>query len=127
MNGMAVSPAWMPTGYSSNWNAVIVMLGEFTGKNEPRIRDLGWGRMWLAMGRRIYTYPGEPWGFDNGAFRHWVAGETFDADAYAKRLDEARAVGDPYLAVLPDLVAGGKASLAMSWDWLQRETDPTWP
>ncbi len=102
------------------------MVGEMTGRNVSRLQRLGWGRMWVARSRRIYTYKGEPWGFDNGAYRDWVHGRPFDEGAYADRLARALAHPCPYLAVLPDLVAGGLASLHRSAAWLPRVT-PSWP
>ena len=96
-----------------------------TGKNVPRLQRLGWGRMWIARGRNIHTYPGEPWGFDNGAYRDWIEGVPFDEGAYRDRLARARDVGTPYLAVLPDVVAGGHKSLELSLRWLEREA--AWP
>jgi hypothetical protein len=107
--------------------ASVVMVGEMTGCNVPRLERLGWGRMWVARGRNISTYPGEPWGFDNGAFRDWRDGVPFDESAYAGRLDRARGAGIPYLAILPDIVGGGAASLAMSVRWLVKESDADWP
>lgn len=98
--------------------ALTVLVGEFTGKNVPVIQALGWGRMWIARDRNIYTYPGEPWGFDNGAFRDWVAGEEFDADAYRACLAKALANPEPpVLAVIPDVPGDGPATLAMAERW----------
>lgn len=95
------------------------MVGEFTGRRTARLRRAGMGRMWIARGRNVYTYPGEPWGFDNGAYRDWVAGVAFDEDAYRLSLAKAVAHPDPpFLAVLPDVPAKASESLAMSDRWL---------
>lgn len=108
----------------------MVLLGECTGKRVPRMRELGWGRMWIARGRNIYTYPGEPWGFDNGAFRDWTNRPTpmtpdmFDGGAYRERLAKAMEHPDPWLAVVPDL-PGSALSLAYSLRW--RDSLPDWP
>jgi hypothetical protein len=96
----------------------MVLLGEFTGRRVPMIQALGWGRMWIARGRNIYVYPGEPWGFDNGAFRDWVAGTPFNAEAYRESL--RRAVAQPHpptLAVVPDVPGNGPATLRMAETW----------
>ena len=106
------------------------MLGEFTGRNERVIQRLGWGRMWMAIGRNIYLYDGEPWGFDNGAFRDWtnkpapMQPEQFDGAAYRERLAKAMDHPEPLLAVVPDL-PGNSASLDYSLRW--RDTLPDWP
>ncbi len=105
-----------------------VLVGECTGRLVPELKELGWGRMWVARGRHIYTYgAGEPWGFDNGAYRDWKAGEYFKESEYLKSLDKAEAhPHKPYLAVLPDIPAGGEASLALSVDWLERVPEFPW-
>lgn len=100
------------------------MIGESTGTRvEETCRRLGWGRMWVH--RKIRLLPGEKWGFDNGAFPAWVRGEKWDADAWLTRMKAARQLGQPYLAVLPDLPARGLESLAFSLDWYPRL--PPWP
>lgn len=110
--------------------AVKVLLGECTGRRVPIMKALGWGRMWIARGRNIYTYPGEPWGFDNGAFRDWsnrpapMLPEMFDAPAYWERLAAAQDHPAPWLAVVPDL-PGSPHSLAYSLRW--RDSLPSWP
>lgn len=96
-----------------------VLLGECTGRRADMLEALGWGRMWVARDRFIYTYPGEPWGFDNGAFRDWSAGLEFDEVAYQRALERAVEQPNPaLLAVLPDIVAGGMKSLDFSLRWL---------
>jgi hypothetical protein len=61
------------------------------------------------------------WAYDNGAFADWKAGRTFDGNTFwtdihiiASRPKEHR----PDFAVLPDIVAGGHASLIFSLTWL---------
>ncbi len=98
-----------------------VLVGECTGRLIPELQELGWGRMWIARDRNIYTYDGEPWGFDNGAYRDWKAGQVFSEGAYLDSLDKALVQGSqPYLAVLPDVPTAGKASLELSLHWLER-------
>lgn len=103
---------------------MIFLVGECTGRRVAMIQEYGWGRMWIARGRNIYTYPGEPWGFDNGVYRDWSAGKGLDESAYRKSLD--RALGHrqpPYLAVLPDVVGDADASVEMSHKWLNELGD----
>lgn len=98
-----------------------VMVGEGSVGFTTLLERLGWGRMWIARTRNIYTYPGEPWGLDNGAYGDWTRGESFQSDAFLAVLDKAQAVAEPpYLAVLPDIVGGGHKSLALSESWLNR-------
>lgn len=112
-----------------------ILLGEFTGRRVERIQTRGWGRMWMAVDRRIYTYPGEPWGFDNAAFRYFRAGTPFDGESYLSRLfakatRHAELAGAPTLAVVPDIVAGGERSLIFSRLWVDTcrgELRRTWP
>jgi len=83
--------------------------------------------MWIARTRNIYTYPGEPWGLDNGAFRDWKDGKVFDGDQFMRVMDKAAAMPEPpYLAVLPDRPGLGAESLALSWSWLDR-VPREWP
>lgn len=88
------------------------------------LREMGWGRIWIDQ--RPTPYPGEPWGFDNGAFKNWRNGTAFDEGVYLTRLEKAHAVGRPYLAIVPDLVARGKESLEFSLSWLPR-LPSDWP
>lgn len=98
-----------------------VLVGECTGEYwVPKLQALGWGRMWIARGRNIYTYPGEPWGLDNGAFRDWKDGVPFDGDQFARVIEKAEKHPPPYLAVLPDIPGGGLASYELSMSWLDR-------
>jgi hypothetical protein len=67
---------------------------------------------------------------DNGAYRNWLAGESFDGDTYLRAVDRAVSVETPdtpiYFAVIPDIVAGGLESLTFSLAWLDRMPQ-TWP
>lgn len=96
-----------------------VLIGECTGKYADEAHWLGWGRMWIARDRNIYTYRGEPWGLDNGAFRDWKDGKPFDADLYRRVLDKALARPEPpMLAVIPDAPGNGPETLRMAEKWL---------
>lgn len=108
-----------------------VLVGECTGGWANELPELGWGRMWIARGRNIYTYPGEPWGLDNGAFRDWtnrpepMQPEQFDGDQFMRVLRKADEHPRPMLAVVPDL-PGHPDSLAYSLRWRERLPDG-WP
>lgn len=95
-------------------------MGECHGIWIPRLRELEWGRMFVARTCAVSLYPGELWGFDNGAYRDWVRGEPFNEAAYLKSLKKAERAGVPELAVLPDIVAAGHRSLEFSYSWLDR-------
>lgn len=94
-----------------------ILVGECTGQLGQKVEELGWGRMWIARSCNIYTYPDEPWGFDNGAYRDYSQGQSFNEVAYRKSLGRAIEHGVPYMAVAPDIVAGGERSLAFSVAW----------
>jgi hypothetical protein len=105
---------------------MIVMLGD-TRKSDwlPEIRRRGWGRMVIDKPPKIW--PGEPWGFDNGAYSAWRAGRPFPAEEFSRRLEVAqRIAGTPYLSVTPDIVAGGLRSLEFSLRWLKK-LPAEWP
>jgi hypothetical protein len=88
------------------------------------LQQHGMGRM--VIDKAIRPYHGEPWGFDNGAYRDWLSGNDFDGDAFETRLETALSLGAPYLAVVPDIVAGGEKSLIFSLSWLDR-LPKEWP
>ncbi|WP_457679206.1 hypothetical protein [Thermovibrio sp.] len=73
----------------------------------------------------IRPYPGETWGFDNGAFGDYLKGKEFDSDRYKRALEGALKIAEkfhpPCLAVIPDIVGGGQKSLELSLNWLDRE------
>lgn len=100
------------------------LVAETHGVNVPVIRELGVGRMWIARTCAISTYPGEVWGFDNGAYRDWVRGEPFNVREYEKTLAKALAKEEPpLLAVLPDIPAAGPRSADYSLEWLDQLGD----
>ena len=77
--------------------------------------------------RKIDPFPGEPWGFDNGAFGFWTRGNRFEEDVFQRRFERGYATGNrPYLAVAPDIVGGGDMSLAFSLKWRDRLPND-WP
>ena len=96
-----------------------VLIGECTGKPADRAEALGWGRMWIARGRNIYTYPGEPWGLDNGRFRDWAEGVPFDQDLFWRAIEKAKGQDEPpYLAVVPDEPGNADMTMILLEDWL---------
>ena len=61
---------------------------------------------------------GEPYATSTGAVVMYII-------PFLKRLEAARSIGRPYLAVAPDIVAGGLKSLDYSLSWMDRL--PEWP
>lgn len=62
------------------------------------------------------------WIFDNGAFSAWRNARPFDAVAFTKALFKVKSDHPPDFGVLPDIVAGARASLEYSLGWLQSVT-----
>lgn len=84
--------------------------------------------MFLRGPRTLYE--GEEWAFDNGAFPWWKEGKPFDENTFQRRLEKCYNIlpYPPYLAVLPDIVAGGDASWDFSMKWLNSGKLPKeWP
>lgn len=105
---------------------VQVLVGDTAQRTlVARIQANGWGRMTTT---KVNPFPNEPWGFDNGAFGAWCAGKAFPEAAFMRRLE--RDLEDeltPFLAVLPDIVAGGQKSLEFSYKWWQQLRKIDWP
>lgn len=91
-----------------------------TRRNLDALRRAGWGLLvsrageWRTEGFGRFVA-------DNGAWSDFQAGRAFDEDEYERFLEwiEAQAV-IPDWCVLPDVVAGGAASLALSARYLNR-------
>jgi len=104
-----------------------ILIGDGSGQRLKRIcQETGMGRMLAQNWPDLYE--NEPWGFDNGAFGFWKKGLKFDEKAYSKRLNKAIIKYDdnPYIAIVPDIVAGGMESLKFSLKWLP-QLPPIWP
>jgi hypothetical protein len=98
---------------------VLFFTGDTRSKKLIKIlREHRIGR--TVIDNRIRPYPGEKWIFDNGAYRDWKAGKAFDHDAYMRRMEMAQGIGNPYFAVLPDVVCDAKATLELSFDYLDK-------
>lgn len=72
-------------------------------------------------GQRLPRWPsGRPAAYmlDNGAWSCHTRGRAFDADAFLRLVDRAGACAD--WIVLPDIVAGGPASLELSLSWVEK-------
>lgn len=98
-----------------------VLLGEFNkGKVEQHLIDNKFGRMWASK-HPHWSYEGEPWGFDNGAWSAYVNETEFDGQRFKIRMAEAerRAPYGPLVACVPDIVGDGLGTLATSRAWLE--------
>lgn len=73
----------------------------------------------MMVKRWTTPFPGEKWGFDNGAYGNWIRGLAFDEAQFVERLQQATAYGRPYMAIVPDIVAAGCSSLAFSLKWIK--------
>jgi hypothetical protein len=106
---------------------MIFITGDTRAKEFVAIlQQHGWGRM--VIDQKIQSYNGEPWAFDNGAYRDYLAGEPFNQWQFLRRLSMAESLGRPYLAIVPDKVGAGRDSLDISNHWRVRpELDNGWP
>lgn len=87
-----------------------------TRRNLAALREAGW-RM-LVSRAAAWRNEGFPYCLDNGAWSDFTAGTAFDDDAFEALVDKMGAGAD--FIVLPDIVAGGRASLEMSLRWMNR-------
>ncbi|HEY2418625.1 MAG TPA: hypothetical protein VGH84_11950 [Steroidobacteraceae bacterium] len=88
-----------------------------TRRNLAALRAAGWGLLvsrageWRTEGFGRYV-------LDSGAWADFQAGRSFDEYAFEQLVERLGARAD--WIVLPDIVAGGAASLALSTRWLNR-------
>ncbi len=88
-----------------------------TRRNLDALRSAGWGLLvsragsWRTEGFNRYMV-------DNGAWSDYQAGRAFDDDAFERLIDKLGSRAD--CIVLPDIVAGGRASLELSLRWSNR-------
>lgn len=76
----------------------------------------GWGRLFCC--ERPGPREGEPWALDNGAFPAWKAQTPWSAATFLRSVEQSADLEPPMMAVLPDKVAEGHASLEWSMRWL---------
>jgi hypothetical protein len=88
-----------------------------------RIRQLGWGRLFVG---KPTPRAGEPWALDNGVFAAWKGGKPWDEAAFLRSLGHVDGLHAPTFAVLPDIVGGGVASIAHSMRWRAVLPDMPW-
>jgi hypothetical protein len=85
-----------------------------THRNLDALRRAGWRLMVSARGS--LRPEGFRYALDNGAWTAFQRGEPFDVSAFDKAATLLGPAAD--WIVLPDIVAGGSASLRLSLDWL---------
>jgi len=92
-----------------------------TRRNVAALRAAGWGLLVSRAGHGWYTEEFEDWCADNGAWSDFKAERPFDEDTYERFLDWIAAQSTPpTFLVLPDIVAGGERSLALSVRYMNR-------
>lgn len=115
---------------------MIYLVGEMSN-GAAKLNDTfprGWGRMYVE--RPINPFPSEPWALDNGVFRAWRNGLSYEEafERFERQLERASEVAYggslPLFVVAPDLPADA-SSIFLSLDWLatwelerQEELDP---
>lgn len=92
-----------------------------TRRNLAALREAGWRLMVSARG--VLRHEGFRYSLDNGAWTAHQNGEAFDVPAFEKALKLLGGAAE--FTVVPDIVAGGAASLEMSLRWLPRVLDQT--
>ena len=137
-NGQCVSQAQASAAYSTYYNldgsadfendiveqlpAAVPMLRPYASRTGTKttlenMRKLGWSILVSAAGV-LRTEGFKTWSLDNGAWSAFQQGKSFDEDAFSRAIDK---VGEgSQWVVLPDIVAGGIASLDLSLKWLQQ-------
>ncbi len=82
-----------------------------------KMREMDWSILVSAAGV-LRTEGFRTWALDNGAWSAFQQQRAFDEDAFSRAIDK---VGEgAQWVVLPDIVAGGMASLDLSLKWLDR-------
>lgn len=87
-----------------------------TRRNLTALRRADWRLLISARG--VLRTEGMPFALDNGAWTAFQRGEPFDASAFERAVDMLGEGAD--WTVIPDIVAGGLASLDFSLAWLDR-------
>lgn len=86
-----------------------------TRRNLAALRAAGWRLLVSAAG--CLRSEGFPYALDNGAWSAFTQGRPFDEPAFARAIRILGSRAD--WCVVPDIVAGGHASLALSLRWLR--------
>lgn len=90
-----------------------------TKRNLDSLRRNDWRLLVSATGR--LRTEGFRYALDNGAWTAFQKGKPFDEDAFARALRELGRDAD--WTAIPDVVAGGKASLELSLRWMRHVLD----
>lgn len=85
------------------------------------MRSSGWRLLVSAAG--VLRHEGFPYALDNGAWSAYTQKRAFDDAAFTRALRQMGAGAD--WTVIPDIVAGGLASLDMSLRWMRVVLDET--
>ncbi len=88
-----------------------------TRRNLAALRQAGWGLL-ISRSGHWRTEGFDRYVLDNGAWADHQAGRPFDADTFERMIDKLGERAD--WIVLPDIVAGGCASLELSLRWTNR-------
>lgn len=90
-----------------------------TRRNLRALADRGWRLLVSAAG--VLRHEGFRYALDNGAWSAFTQGRPWDEAAFLRALSMLGRGSD--WAVLPDIVAGGRASLDLSLRWMRRVLD----
>jgi len=125
--GLAYTLDWCYVSCSSMPLPHVLVGDTRSAKNLRILQDLKWGRMCVVKTPK--PFPFERWGFDNAVFPAWLARQEWNANIFMRRLEAAQQVdSDPFMAITPDIVAGGLRSLDFSNEWrLSRRLPDDWP
>lgn len=93
-----------------------------TRRNLTVLRRAGWRLLVSATG--ALRPEGFRFGLDSGAWTYHQLGLPFDAVRYERAVTSLASHPDCDWVVLPDIVAGGNASLDLSLSWLPRVQHP---
>lgn len=103
-----------------------ILIGDGSGKRLKSIcKKHNIGRMLAQNWPELYE--NEPFGFDNGAWGFYKKGTDFNEKIFIDRLNKVMTISwKPYMAILPDIVAGGDKSLELSMSWMDKLPDLNW-
>ena len=90
-----------------------------TRRNLAALREAGWRLLVSATG--VLRTESFPYALDNGAWSAYAQGQPFNERAFVKALRKLGGGAD--WTVIPDIVAGGAASLELSLRWMRHVLD----